>query len=76
MRVEFCTALAAVFLFAVSATAARADDTPQAPAGAPEPAVAESKIEARAPDSAAVVAQAPVDPDAQVLANIKVYPCF
>lgn len=76
MRVEVCTALAAVFLFAVSATAARAEDKPQAPAGAIEPATAESKIESRTSDSAAVVAQAPADPDAQVLANIKVYPCF
>jgi hypothetical protein len=76
MRVAIGTALAAAFLFTVPATVLRADVEPQASASASEPAAAQNKSEARAPDSAAVVAQAPVDPDAQVLADIKVYPCF
>lgn len=76
MTVENCTALAVVFLFSVAMNSARAENTPQAPAAASEPAVAESKIESPAPDATAIVAQAPAGPNAQVLENIKVYPCF
>jgi len=76
MRVGALTAFAVAFLFSVVASGTRAEDKRQAPAGASELTPVEGNAETRAPDAAAMMAQAPADPNAQVLADIKVYPCF
>jgi hypothetical protein len=76
MKVETCTALAVVLLFSIAATGAQADDKWPAPDAPSETTATQSSAEVRAPDTTAVMAQAPADPNAQVLQDIKVYPCF
>lgn len=76
MRVEALTAVAVAFLFSVVPSGALAEDKPLPRANASEIAAPSEKSETRSSDAPAVMAQAPADPNAQVLADIKVYPCF
>ncbi len=78
MRVEKKAAMAAVvLLFSCFAVAnAAAEDKGQTPAGQTGVPAVESAVDSPAPEGRAVMAQAPADPNAQMLQDIKVYPCF
>lgn len=76
MRVEALTAVAVALLFSLVTSGVRAGDPPQPRADASDMTSLDAKTETRTSDAPAVMAQAPADPDAQVLADIKVYPCF